>query len=81
MGAKTEALSLNRLATVAGAVTFTDLNAPAAPIGLQVEIIDYKVLLSWNGNSEIDIAGYKIYFDDDSNGPPYNGVAYYYSAT
>jgi len=72
-----EATSLNRLATVAGAVAFTDFNSPAAPNRLQVEIVECKILVSWNANSDIDLAGYKIYFDDDSNGPPYDGVAYY----
>jgi hypothetical protein len=77
MKVKTEAASLNRLAVVTGDVNFVDSNAPQPPTGLQSQIAEGKVLLSWNANSEIDLAGYKIYFDDDTNGPPYNGAAYY----
>jgi hypothetical protein len=77
MKVKAEAVSLNRLAIVIGDVNFVDSNAPQPPTGLQAQIIEGKVLLSWNENNEIDLAGYKIYFDDDINGPPYNGAAYY----
>jgi hypothetical protein len=77
MKVKAEAVSLSRLAFVTGDVNFVDSNAPQPPTGLQAQIVDGKVLLSWNANSEIDLRGYKIYFDDDTNGAPYNGVAYY----
>ena len=32
------------------------------------------VTLQWDANSESNLAGYKIYYDSDSNGPPYNGT-------
>ena len=77
MKVKAEAVSINHLAVVTGDVNFVDSNAPQPPTGLQAQIIDGKILLSWNDNNEIDLAGYKIYFDDDANSPPYDGVAYY----
>jgi len=77
MQAKAEAISLSQLATISGTVAFTDSNAPSAPNDLRVEIAEGKVLVSWKRNPEIDLAGYRIYFDDDETGPPYNGAAYY----
>ena len=32
------------------------------------------VTLSWDANSEANLAGYKLYYDIDANGPPYEGI-------
>ena len=33
-----------------------------------------EVTLTWDPNTEPDIAGYKIYYETESSGPPYNGT-------
>ena len=33
-----------------------------------------EVTLSWDPNTEPDVAGYKIYYKTESSGPPYNGT-------
>ena len=56
-------------------IEFTDGEAPGAPSGFAVDF-NYgvgQVVASWNRNKEADIAGYKIYFDDDASTPPYTG--------
>ena len=37
--------------------------APGAPSGLAAEVADHNVHLTWNKNSESDVAGYKLYRD------------------
>jgi hypothetical protein len=44
-----------------------DLNAPAAPTGLQVTTIDKQVLLNWSDNTEADFATYSIWRSTQSN--------------
>ena len=33
-----------------------------------------KLGLEWDANSESNLAGYKVYYDTDKSGPPYNGT-------
>ena len=32
------------------------------------------VTLAWDANTELDVAGYKLYYKAESSGPPYNGT-------
>ena len=59
-------------------ITFYDTTAPCNPIGLSGETGDQLIQLNWLPNPELDIAGYKIYFDSDESGPPYDGIATVY---
>lgn len=34
----------------------------------------YEVTLTWDANSEANLAGYKLYYDIDADGPPYDGI-------
>jgi len=54
--------------------TSTDIDIPpATPTGFWASVVDTAVNLSWNANTESDIADYKVYYDTDS-GPPYRGT-------
>ena len=55
-------------------VTFTDSSMPDAPTITMVRHGDEKITVSWEGPSDPDIAGYKVYYDTDS-GNPYEGEA------
>jgi len=46
---------------------------PVPPTGLQVTVNGNDFNLSWNANSESDIAGYKVYYDLDGK-YPYDGT-------
>lgn len=39
--------------------------APAAPTGLAASVVDYSVTLTWDPNTEPDLAGYNIYRDGE----------------
>jgi len=71
-----EARSVTGAAQINGSAQLTDSTPPAGPTGLAVEIVEGKVRLSWDLNSELDVTGYKVYFDDDQTGPPYEGIVY-----
>ena len=71
-----EATSVTGAARISGSAQLTDSTPPAAPIGLAVEIVEGKVRLTWDLNSEPDVTGYMVYFDNDQSGPPYTGLAY-----
>lgn len=71
-----EAMSVTGNAQINGSAQLTDSTPPAAPTGLAVGIVEGRVRLSWNPNSEPDVTGYKVCFDDDQSGPPYTGLAY-----
>jgi PKD repeat protein len=53
---------------------YPQLGAPISPpTGLQILRDGNSLELSWNENPESDTAGYKIYYDTDGPGYPYNG--------
>ena len=53
-----------------------DLNPPAAPRGLYSVTGDHNVYLSWLGNTERDVAGYRIYMASCASGSgcPYERI-------
>jgi len=56
-------------------VVFYDTIAPGYPLNLKGIAGNGCAYLKWQRNPEKDIAGYKIYFDSDVSGVPYNGHA------
>jgi len=72
------ATSVNSLSAVRDTVEFLDSSIPAAPTGLQVLGSGmHNILVTWNRNSEVDVAGYRVYFDTDIDQPPYDGLVAY----
>jgi|GEM_PF-968826 len=59
-------------------VEFYDTGPPSPPILLSAIPGDGRIVVQWMSNPELDIKGYKIYFDSDNSGPPYNGTASIY---
>jgi len=53
-------------ATASAAVATT---APAAPTGLQAAVYTSAITLSWNANTESDLAGYQVFRATSANGP------------
>lgn len=49
--------------SAASAAVAADTSAPATPRGLSVEIADAELILRWQRNTEVDLAGYDIYAD------------------
>lgn len=45
--------------------------SPQSPTGLTASVINREIQLSWTANPESDLAGYKVYYDNDISGPPY----------
>lgn len=59
-------------------IVFYDTIPPIPPIGFTVTAKNEKVTLTWRRNLEKDISGYIIYFDTDTDSPPYEGLATVY---
>lgn len=54
--------------------TLGDVTPPAAPSNIAVVIGCGTGTVTWDANSETDIAGYFIAYSDGSGGPPYGGT-------
>jgi chitodextrinase len=44
------------------------------PLAVQTICFAASVALSWDANTESDLAGYKVYYKADSSSPPFDGV-------
>ncbi|MFH1891574.1 MAG: SBBP repeat-containing protein [Candidatus Zixiibacteriota bacterium] len=73
-----EVLSIQGSAHGLTQVEFYDTGPPSPPILLSAIPGDGRIVVQWMSNPELDIKGYKIYFDSDNSGPPYNGTASIY---
>ncbi len=58
-------------------VTFIDTTALSPPSIIAVFCKDTTLTLKWQLGNELDLAGYKIYYDLDTSGPPYDGISAY----
>lgn len=56
-------------------IFFNDEVEPQPPVLTSVEGFNTSIKASWNSPADLDIAGYKVYFDTDSGEPPFEGVA------
>ncbi len=54
-------------------IIFVDSISPQPPSNLSATWDDTTLVLSWEMVSERDVAGYRVYYDVDSSGPPYSG--------
>ena len=61
----------------AGSVTISliDTTPPAAPTNIIVTAGQSRIWVSWQTNSEPDLAGYRVYYSAGVAGPPWNGTA------
>jgi hypothetical protein len=69
------AKSVEGFAVCQAQLTLFDTVHPNIPTNLMVIADNKGIHLTWNGVNDPDLAGYKIYFDTDTNIPPYNGIA------
>jgi hypothetical protein len=72
------AVSVYGSAVGSGSIALTDSVAPAVPTGLEGTWNSGKLYLSWNANGEIDLGGYRVHYDWDEGGEPYDGTASIY---
>jgi len=77
-GGNTAQINLASVAgDAAGSVTISliDTTPPATPTNIIVTAGQSRILVSWQTNSEPDLAGYRVYYSADVAGPPWNGTA------
>jgi len=55
-------------------IFITDKQAPQAPVLSEVTMKNHQVHLHWYPVADLDLVGYRIYYDKES-GTPYNGTA------
>ncbi len=69
------------LASVAGdatgtvAINLADNTPPATPAGVTTAAGQSRIWVSWQTNSEPDLAGYRVYYRLGQAGPPWDGTA------
>lgn len=71
------AYSVQGFATCEMELNLYDTSIPETPVLLSIEPEHNSLLLTWEGINIPDLAGYKIYFDNDESGEPYDGTANY----
>ncbi len=67
--------SVNGYATCQMELILYDVSIPDTPVLLSIEPEHKALQLSWQQVTAPDLAGYKIYYDNDQSGVPYNGTA------
>ena len=77
--AQITAMSVYGTAEADTSVDFTDDFIPEAPVGVTALGEDGSIFVSWSPNNEGDLAGYKVYYDTDESGAPYEGVGTIFS--
>jgi hypothetical protein len=56
-------------------INLIDTTPPATPSNIVVSAGQSRIWLSWTANTELDLAGYRVYYRLGQNGPPFNGTA------
>jgi hypothetical protein len=56
-------------------INLADNTPPATPTNLSVIAGQSRIWVSWQANSEPDLAGYRVYYRAGAAGPPWNGTA------
>ena len=77
-GGNTAQINLASVAgDAAGSVTISliDTTPPATPTSVVVTAGQSRIWVSWQTNSEPDLAGYRVYYSAGVAGPPWNGTA------
>jgi len=72
---KLEAVAVNGFAACSTELTLLDVTIPQRPELKSVYPVKDGIVVKWLKNNEPDLAGYKVWFDTDSSGAPYNGTA------
>lgn len=69
--------SVQGYATCEMELNLYDVSIPETPVLLTIEPEHNSLRLTWEEINIPDLAGYKIYYDNDISGAPYNGTANY----
>jgi hypothetical protein len=56
-------------------INLLDNASPATPVGVSVTAGKSRIWVSWQTNSEPEIAGYRVYYRLGASGPPWDGTA------
>jgi hypothetical protein len=56
-------------------INLLDNTPPATPRGVSVTAGQSRIWISWQANSDPDLAGYRIYYRSGQAGPPWDGTA------
>ena len=69
------ATSVNGFATCDTTLELFDVSLPDTPVLLTAEPEHGSIRLTWEEVNNPDLIGYRIYYDNDTSGAPYNGTA------